>query len=82
MEIKNHQNDFSLPNNFQSYLDSLLLNVNSSSISDTIYKTSKNFLVVISDNGCFQKVSASFSKALGYSDAELLPFVSPQIVVE
>lgn len=72
METKKHQYDLSLPYSVHSYINSLLQHVNNSSLTDNVFTNSKNYLVVISEKGYFNKVSSSLIEVLGYSEVELL----------
>ena len=82
MEIKKHQYDLSLPFGVSSYINSLLQHVNNPALSDNVFDTSKNYIVVISENGYFKKLSSSFIDLLGYSEEDLLPFAAEKIVLD
>lgn len=82
METKMNQHNLSLPYTVHSYINSLLQHVNNSSLTNNVFITAQNYIVVISASGYFNKVSLSFIKALGYSEVELLSVSVNKIVVE
>lgn len=82
METKKHQYDLSLPYSIHSYINSLLQHVNNPALTDNVFTTSQNYLVVISEKGYFNKVSASLIELLGYSEVELLSISVNKIVVD
>lgn len=81
METKKNHYDLSLPYSIHSYINSLLQHVNNPSLTDNVFTTSPNYLVVISENGYFNKVSASLMQILGYSEVELLAISINKILV-
>lgn len=82
METKKHQYDLGLPYSIHSYINSLLQHVNNPSLTDNVFATSPNYLVVISEKGYFNKVSSSLIKLLGYSEVELLSISVNKLVVD
>lgn len=80
MEINKHQYDFTLPYRVCSYSDTLLQHLNNAALTENVFANSKNYIVVISENGFFKKISSSFISSLGFSEIELFSMPANNIV--
>lgn len=74
MEAKKNNFNISLPHSINGYLNDLFQQSNNLYhilITNKAFENSKNFIVVISNEGYFKKISSSFIHSLGYSVEEL-----------
>ncbi len=80
MEINKHQYDLSVPYSVSSYINSLLQHVNNPVFTDNVFANSNNYIVAISENGFFKKISPSLISSLGFSEVELFSKQANKIV--